>query len=79
MRDASEKRTTASVASASSFTSDPVALGSTMSNASTPTSRPAAVNTIAGVIDVPSSRPEIAANPSRISASVASCQCTRRL
>ena len=35
------------------------------------------MKTIGAVIDVPSMRPEIAAKPSRMGASVASCQCTR--
>ena len=77
MRDASEKRTTASVASASVLTSTPVADGSTSPRASTPTTRPAAVKTIGAVIHVPSTRPEMAAKPRRMAASVASCQCTR--
>ncbi len=77
MRDASEKRTTASVASASVLTSMPVAAGSTRPSASTPTTSPAAVKTIGAVIHVPSIRPEMAAKPRRMTASVASCQCTR--
>src|SRR5262249_18979811 len=77
MRDASEKRTTARVASPKTSTSSPFAPGSTRPSASTPTTRPAAVKTIAAVIGEPSMRREIAANPRRISASVTSCQCIR--
>ena len=56
MRDASEKRTTASVASARVLTARPSASGSTRPRASTPSTSPAAVNTIAAVIGVPSRR-----------------------
>ncbi len=76
MRDASEKRTTVSVASASVLTSSPVAAGSTRSSASTPTTRPAAVKNMGAVIHVPSMRREIAAKTRRTTASVTSCQCT---
>src|SRR5262245_26377989 len=76
IRDASEKRTTPSVASAKTSTSSPSAFGSKRPSASTPTTSPAAVKSIAGVTDVPSMRPEMAAKPRRISASVTSCQCT---
>ena len=54
------------------------ASGSTRPSASTPTTSPAAVKTIGAVIGVPSMRREIAAKPRRMSASVTSCQCTRR-
>ncbi len=51
IREASPKRTRASVASASSLTGSPETDGSTNPRASTPTSSPTAVNTIGAVIE----------------------------
>ena len=72
MREASQKSTSARVASARVRTVEPVLERSTPSSTSGPTSNPKATNSIAGVIGVPASRRETAATPSRASATSAS-------
>ena len=73
MREASQKSTSASVASASVRTPEPVLeeVDRVDFHRARPTS-PKATNTIAGVIGVPASRPETAAKPSTASARSAS-------
>jgi hypothetical protein len=73
IRDASPKRTTVNVASASSLTGSPPILRSIRPSTG-PASRPADVKKIAGVISDRSIRPETAENPSNKSAIVAISQ-----
>ena len=79
MREASQKSTSANVASASVRTVELVLSMSTSPSTLGPTSRPTTTNSIAGVIGVPDSRAEIAATPSRTSATMASDQCIYRI
>ena len=72
MREASEKRTRASVASASARTVELVLEMSTSSMTSGPTRSPIETNKIAGVIGVPESRFETLATAIRASATMAS-------
>ena len=71
MRDASQNRTSASVASASVRTVPLELSRSISSSTSGPTSNPTATKTIAGVTGVPDSRREIAATPRTVSATMA--------
>ena len=72
MREASQKSTNASVASASVRTVPLPLSRSTSSSTWGPTKRPTATNTIAGVTGVPDSRREIAATQSSATATMAS-------
>ena len=76
MREASQNRTSASVASASVCTVALELLMSITSRTSGPTSNPIATKTIAGVTGVPDSSREVAATPSNTSATMASDHST---
>ena len=75
MRDASQNRTSASVASASVRTVELELSRSIPSSTWGPANNPTATKTIAGVSGVPYNRREIAATPSRVSATMASAHC----
>ena len=78
IREASEKSTTASVASASAWTWSPSGLRSTRPSTSVPSSSPNPVKTIGAVTDVPESRPDAAAYASSATATLARAHSTAR-
>ena len=71
IREASANSTTASVASASTFTLSPAGAAVTSSTTSGPSSTPTQANTIAVVTGVPVSRRDTAATASTVAATIA--------